>query len=105
MFNQADDVIALLQDAMMKESLPTNSLSDKAAKRDIVNKGLTVAGASLLASELVLGDGVDDKKGGVTLTKRVGSAGVGDGSDQGFTSSCNREEGTGIHVHVYVTEL
>lgn len=81
----ADDVIALLQDAMMKDIPPTIPSAEKEAKSNIVNKGLTAAGASLLASELVLGDGVDDKKGMVTQ-QRGGSAGVGDGSDKGFTS-------------------
>ena len=69
----------------MKDIPPTIPSAEKEAKSNIVNKGLTAAGASLLASELVLGDGVDDKKGMVTQ-QRGGSAGVGDGSDKGFTS-------------------
>lgn len=80
---QADDVKVLLQDAMIKDP----SFVEKpvcGSKSDIVNKGLTAAGASLLASEIILGgDGVestDDDK----VSTRGGLAGVGDGSEQGF---------------------
>ena len=75
---------------MMKDTSSELSIQlHKATKSNIANKGLTAAGASLLASEIILGDGVD---GGGTYsstmgiarmaTLRGGPAGKGDGSDQ-----------------------
>ena len=75
---------------MMKDTSSELSVQlHKATKSNIANKGLTAAGASLLASEIILGDGVD---GGGTYnstmsiarmaTLRGGPAGTGDGSDQ-----------------------
>lgn len=86
---------------MMKD-VPPPPPPDKKAKSDIVNKGLTAAGASLLASELVLGDGVDDKRGVVTQ-QRGGSAGVGDGSDKGYNGATRGGGKVTIHVicHTY----
>ena len=91
---------ALLSDAMIKD-IPCQSVQlQKASKVDIANKGLTAAGASLLASELVLGDGgeMQDTATASPLppamaVSRGSAAGIGDGSELGFqdTSESNGE--------------
>ena len=69
------------------------SCTSNTAKSDIANKGLTAAGASLLASEIVLGgDGIENTDSEVVgvsgaASTRTGLAGVGDGSAQGFRKS------------------
>lgn len=91
---QADDVKALLRDAMMQEPSFSTPPTDHAQshKSDIAYKGLTAAGASLLASEMVLGG--DGKEGALTTGGR-GTVGVAlnqrgeaaDGSDQKVTAT------------------
>lgn len=89
--SQADDVKALLSDAMIKD-IPCQSIQlQKASKVDIAIKGLTAAGASLLASELVLGDGGEVQDAAASSTympamavSRAGAEGIGDGSELGF---------------------
>ena len=68
---QGDDVKALLQDATVPEvsTIPVVDANKKSTKSVIASKGLTAAGASLLASEYR-----DDDQG-------VGNR-MGDGSDR-----------------------
>ena len=90
---------ALLGDAMIKD-IPSPLIQlQKASKVDIANKGLTAAGASLLASELVLGDGdevQEDSANSALLpavaVSRGGAAGIGDGSELGFQDTSENED-------------
>ena len=93
---QSDDVKSLLHDAMIQDpahSTPPINLTISDNKSHIAYKGLTAAGASLLASEMILGDGGE----GISSLFNTGSSVVGgvlnprggaaDGSDQGNMAS------------------
>ena len=95
-FLQSDDVKSLLHDAMIQDpahSTPPTNLTISDNKSHIAYKGLTAAGASLLASEMILGDGGE----GISSLFNTGSSiiggvlnprgGAADGSDQGNMAS------------------
>ena len=81
-------------------STPTDQLN-KSDKSNIANKGLTAAGASLLASELMIlgdgGEGVNNSSTGGGNVSGAGllrrAAGTGDGSDQKFKSNNDGKSG------------
>ena len=95
-------------------STPTDQLN-KSDKSNIANKGLTAAGASLLASELMIlgdgGEGVNNSSTGGGNVSGAGllrkAAGTGDGSDEKFKSNNNGKGSrtcicTCIYMYMYI---